>query len=129
MTDADEIRATLARFCQLIDDRRLDEWGELFTADVVYGRADGTVLRGRDDVRDTIARGYPDGWMKHMIVNSLVEVAGDEARVSSDCMVLGPTADGPPVVRSLSRMVQRLVRSDRGWLIAEHGQTAIGRPR
>ncbi|MDZ7731882.1 MAG: nuclear transport factor 2 family protein [Acidimicrobiia bacterium] len=36
MSDHDEIRAVLARYCQLCDDGRFDEIGELFTEDATF---------------------------------------------------------------------------------------------
>jgi uncharacterized protein (TIGR02246 family) len=78
------VRRTLVEYCQTLDDGRFDEWIDVFTDDVVF-LVMGRRLQGRAELRAFIeptqqaeARG------RHMLSEPLVEVDGDEARVSTD---------------------------------------------
>jgi hypothetical protein len=54
LSDDDEIRRTFAEFCQFLDDRRFEDWANLFTEDAVFNR-----LSGRATI--TCSAGAPDG--------------------------------------------------------------------
>jgi len=68
MTDVDEIRNTLARFCQCLDGRRFEEFSQTFTAEASFndrvGRATilpWTIRVGR--YTDELARQPTGGWL------------------------------------------------------------------
>jgi 3-phenylpropionate/cinnamic acid dioxygenase small subunit len=78
------VRRTLAAYCQTLDDGRFDEWIDVFSEDVVL-MVMGHRLEGRPAVRAFIeptqqaeARG------RHMLSEPLIDLDGDEARVTTD---------------------------------------------
>ena len=58
--DEDQIRRTLAEYCQLLDDGRFDQWADLFTEDARLVLL-GQVTTGRDAIRDYMMGVQPDG--------------------------------------------------------------------
>jgi hypothetical protein len=75
-----EIRQLRARYCFLLDQRRIDEVVELFTEDG-YFQGLG-IAQGREGLRQFFAEQVPlmaeDMW--HFIGNETIEIDGDEAR-------------------------------------------------
>ena len=115
MTDADEIRNTLARFCQFLDDRRFEEWSQTFAEDGAFGERVG---------RDTILRWIQGGELatrpelkrKHAVMNAIVEVDGDRATSTSDLVMFDQVGDGPWTIR-VGRYTDELARQPDGrWL-------------
>ena len=94
--DQDQIRRTLAEYCQLLDDGQFDQWADLFTEDarlVLLGK----VTTGRDAIRDYMMGVQPDGSRGlHMTANSVVDADGDSATATTDYMFLRPSAPVPP---------------------------------
>ena len=94
----------LARFIQLRDDKQFDAWSELFTDDAVFTY--GIVrLEGRPAIREHVALLRRDKG-KHLCFNSVIDVDGDRAFVTSDFAKLDPAEAeralslAPPVVMS-----------------------------
>ncbi len=112
--DEEEIRRTLTRYCQLCDDGRFAEWGELFTSDArfwVMGRAH----EGRDAIRKFIEAGLPpERRGKHVAVSPLIVVDGDEARAWTDFVFVGQAGDGLAVT-SAGRYHDHLRRDGDRW--------------
>jgi hypothetical protein len=62
----------------------------------------------------------PPAFRKHVIVDPVVVVDGDEAEVDSYWILLHREAtDGTPVLAAFGRSHDRVVRLDGRWLIAE----------
>jgi hypothetical protein len=118
MTDEEAIRRLLARFIQLRDDKRFDAWSELFTDDATFTY--GTVmLKGRAAIVDHVAMLLARDEGKHLCLNSIIDVDGDRALVSSDFVKLDPGASGRGlVIGTAGRYVDELVRMDGSWFIA-----------
>lgn len=55
MTDEEQLRRVLARFVQLRDDKRFDEWVECFHEDGVFEYGQHRLV-GRRAIRDHVAR-------------------------------------------------------------------------
>ena len=118
MTDEEAIRRLLARFIQLRDDKQFDAWSELFTDDAVFTY--GIVrLEGRQAIREHVASLLARDEGKHLCLNSVIDVDGDRAFVSSDFAKLDPAAgEAGFVIGTAGRYVDELVRIDRSWCIA-----------
>jgi ketosteroid isomerase-like protein len=116
VTDADEIRNTIARFAQCLDDRRFKEFSEAFAEDGAFGER-----VGRQAVYDWISKAElatrPELKRKHAIVNVIVDVSGDTATSTSDLVMFDQVGDGPVTIRT-GRYTDELVRqADGRWLL------------
>lgn len=119
--DHESIRQLLARFIQLRDDKRFEEWSQLFTDDGTF-EYPGARLTGRSEIREHVAELLRNDRGKHLCVNSIIDVSGDSATVSSDVVKVDPadgSAGAPFAVRTMGRYVDRLVCRDGTWLFLE----------
>jgi 3-phenylpropionate/cinnamic acid dioxygenase small subunit len=117
LTDADQIRNTLARFCQYLDDRRFEEWSQTFTEDGSFndrvGRA--TILKW---IQGAELATRPELKRKHTIVNAIISVDGEHAQSVSDLVMFDQVGDAPWTIR-VGRYTDELVRQPGGeWLIS-----------
>jgi len=118
VTDADEIRNTLARFCQFLDDRRFEEFSQTFAQDGAFGER-----VGRAAIFEWISHAElatrPELKRKHAVTNAIVEVLGDRAISSSDLVMFDQVGDGPVTIR-VGRYTDELVRQpDGAWLFSK----------
>jgi hypothetical protein len=118
VSDADEIRNTLARFCQFLDDRRFEEFSQTFAEDGAFGER-----VGRAAIFEWISHAElatrPELKRKHAVSNAIVEVLGDRAISSSDLVMFDQVGDGPVSIR-VGRYTDELVRQpDGAWLFAK----------
>jgi ketosteroid isomerase-like protein len=116
VTDADEIRNTIARFAQCLDDRRFKEFSETFAEDGAFADR-----KGRQAIYDWISKAElasrPELKRKHAIVNVIVEVDGDRATSTSDLVMFDQVGDGPVTIRT-GRYTDELAKQPDGrWLI------------
>ena len=116
MTDADEVRNTLARFCQCLDDRRFEEFSQTFAEDGSFGER-----LGRAAIYEWISHAElaqrPELKRKHAVTNVIVEIQGDRATSTSDLVMFDQVGDGPWSIR-LGRYTDELARQPDGkWLI------------
>jgi 3-phenylpropionate/cinnamic acid dioxygenase small subunit len=78
------VRRTLVEYCQTLDDGRFDEWIDLFTTDIVF-TVMGQRLEGRGPLREFIEpTQQADARGRHMLSEPLIDIDGDEARVTTD---------------------------------------------
>jgi 3-phenylpropionate/cinnamic acid dioxygenase small subunit len=115
MSDEDRIRNTLAAFCQLLDDRRFEDWARTFTEDGVFGRE-----HGRAEILRMIQGGElatrPELRRKHTVTNAIIEVRGDRAEATSDLVMFDRVGDAPWTIR-VGRYHDTLARQpDGAWL-------------
>ena len=83
----DAIRATLARYCQYLDDGRFDDWTALFAEDCEF-RVMGLHLVGRDALRGFIEPAQSEEMRgRHLISEPLIDVDGNRAFVGRDLAV------------------------------------------
>src|ERR687887_2251833 len=135
---ADEVRAllderavlrTLHAYAHAMDYGHEDAWVDCFTDDAVFDVVE--VVGGRrvhrEEGRGDLARyvaGYPKppSFRKHVMVDPLVDLTGDEASVAAYWLLLERhDIHGTPVVAAFGRYRDRLVRSpsDGRWRIAD----------
>jgi 3-phenylpropionate/cinnamic acid dioxygenase small subunit len=117
----DQIRRTFAEFCQYLDDRRFEDWANLFTEDAVFNRlttraAILSMIQGAELASE------PDLSRKHVITNSIIDVDGDEAHAKSDLVMYDRHGDGPWTIR-MGKYDDRLVRQGDRWLLANRQLT------
>lgn len=80
-----------ARYAQLWDDRRYDDWIELFVEDATFDWR-GRILRGREKIQHVIGRGNaarPPGPGTHITTNILAHRHGDDILALADFAYLG----------------------------------------
>ncbi|MGH9188295.1 MAG: nuclear transport factor 2 family protein [Acidimicrobiales bacterium] len=108
--DEEGIRQTLARYCQLCDDGRFEEFAALWTDEAVFSVPGRDAVVGRGAIRAFMEKAQPpERRGKHMCSNSIIDVQGDEARVVSDYVfVAGP--GGAYTITSAGRYHDRIVR-------------------
>ncbi|MGD0394273.1 MAG: nuclear transport factor 2 family protein [Acidimicrobiales bacterium] len=125
--DEDQIRRTLSEYSQRCDDGRFEEWADLFTEDARFVLS-GQVTEGRDSIRTLMeAMMPPERRGQHVTSNSLVDVDGDSARVSTDYLFVRPTPEGPTIVAA-GRYDDVLARQGHRWRFRERAITMLGAP-
>jgi hypothetical protein len=129
MTEHDDVRAltardaigrVIARYGQLLDDHRWDEFGELFTEDGVWRTADVT-LATRPAIVDGLRgmQGPKPGPVKHLSFTPIIDLeSSTSARASTDFAVLHFTHGAWSVV-SGGRYHDHLVVDGDTWRFAE----------
>ncbi|MBP16770.1 MAG: DUF4440 domain-containing protein [Acidimicrobiaceae bacterium] len=119
----DAIRATLARYCQYLDDGRFDDWMNLFTEDCEF-RVMGRHLVGRDALRGFIEPAQTEDMRgRHLISEPLMEIDGDHAKVTTDYAFVGRDL----AVQSSGRYHDILVCDDDGeWRFLEREIVFVG---
>jgi len=115
---AEGVRATIAAYCQALDDGRTDDLVALFTAD------GSSTLPGMDPVVGTEALHalyqtvVPDGPQRHLVVNTLVTAdRGDEVEAFSDLVFL-KLLGGAWAVPLVGRYADVLRNVDGRWRFA-----------
>jgi len=124
------IRAQVQRYFFGLDTRDVEVVLSTFTGDVTLRYMDGAlVMRGLDEARDYFAghRGPTHLGITdligstHLLANSAIEVAGDEAtcRLAGLVFHRGRLNDRDVLVQRGLRYEDRLVRTEGTWLVAE----------
>lgn len=115
MTDKDEIRELLARYCFALDDGRYEEMALLFTPDGVWETAFGTG-RGRAGIVAQAKSITTDPRPRriHLTTNIVVDVDGDSATARSNWMMFQNTPQGP-AISSGGAYEDHLVKVDGTW--------------
>ena len=118
--DSIAIQQLHARYCQLIDDLRLDDLGRLFLDDAIWEAAP-LRFEGRPAIVAGFAQIEPPrpGMVRHITFNPVIELSGDEAHVWADAMALQVAAPGEasPVV-AVGRYYDVLKRDRGQWRFA-----------
>jgi 3-phenylpropionate/cinnamic acid dioxygenase small subunit len=115
-SDFEGVRRTIAQYCHLVDDARWDEWTQLFTADATFSVL-GRTMKGHEELKTFISASLYPGAGKHVTVNTVIDVDGDEARSVSDFVYVAPEGDGFKIMTA-GRYTDRLVREGDRWLFA-----------
>lgn len=125
VSDHDQIRSTLARYCQHCDDGRFDAFADLFTDDATF-TVMGTTQTGRQQIATWMAEVQPpEARGKHVISEPFIELDGDSARAATDYLFVGRTHDGLAVT-STGRYLDELRRGPGGWQIAAREIVFLG---
>ena len=125
MTEVEQIKQTLARYWQYLDDRRATEWLDLFVDDAVLQYQE-VVMRSRRELEPIAAdlKNHTPG--KHLSSNEIVEVDGDNATAHSDVVFLEPNADGTVKIRFYGRCDDTLRRDGSVWRFTSRSITFQG---
>jgi 3-phenylpropionate/cinnamic acid dioxygenase small subunit len=127
LLDERAILRTLHEYAHAMDYGLEAAWVDIFTADAVFDVVEivGGRRVHREEGRGELARyvaGYPKPpqFRKHVIVDPVVDVEGDQARVEAYWVLLERHDEhGTPVVAAFGRYQDRLIRTDGRWRIAE----------
>jgi hypothetical protein len=116
-SDEEAIRKVLALLCQLRDDDRYDEWIKLFAEDGTFDYGVG-VFAGRDAILGHVVEHFP-AYGKHLCLNSVIDVSGDQAAVVSDFAKLHPIESerGSFCIAASGRYNDTFVRAGDRWLL------------
>jgi 3-phenylpropionate/cinnamic acid dioxygenase small subunit len=123
----DGIRDVLARYCQLCDDGRFDEWARLFTDDATFSVM-GETRHGPADIQAFIEAGMPPEVRgKHMCANTVIDLdeSGASADAATDFVFVGRVA-GKLAITQAGRYLDRLVRVGDGWRFASREIVFLG---
>lgn len=114
--DEEQIRRTLAEYCQHLDNRRFEEYAGTFT--------EGGVLdthNGRAAILAWIKEGAlatrPELRRKHATTNLVIDISSDTAHVQSDCVMFDAIGDGPWAIINQWRFDDQMQRVGDRWLI------------
>jgi len=115
MSDKDEIRELLARYCFALDAGRFEEMAALFTPDGVWETAFGTGT-GRAGIvaQATSISVEPRPRRVHLTTNIVITLAGDTATALSNWALIQNTPAGP-AIGSGGGYSDRLVKVDGRW--------------
>jgi ketosteroid isomerase-like protein len=126
--DIEEIRQLLARYGHLGDSLDASALVECFTEDCVVD-ANGVRYVGHDGIRESLEAYrpiYAVTPLRHVTVNVVIDVNGDEAEANSYFMLIA-TGTAPSVWR-MGTYRDRLRRVDGRWLLRERVATSDGGP-
>jgi 3-phenylpropionate/cinnamic acid dioxygenase small subunit len=117
MSDKDEIRELLARYCFALDAERFDEMAALFTTDGVWETAFGTGT-GRDGIiaqARSIASGERPRRV-HLTTNIVIDIIEESVATVQSNWVLFQNSDKGPMISSGGGYFDRLVKQGGQWL-------------
>jgi len=80
LQDLEEIRALTHAYAHYVWQKNVEGIVSLFAPDGAMDMGDGTVLRGREALREAYARTFADQDFFPFVHNHLVEIEGDRAR-------------------------------------------------
>ena len=113
------VRRTLSEYCALVDAGAFDPWSQLFTSTAVLKGNGDVIAIGRDAILRWVAEAVPSrAGGKHVTVNSIIQVSGGVAAVSSDFIFLKPSVEGP-VFAAAGKYADKLVPDHGRWRFAE----------
>lgn len=116
---ADAVRNTVGRYCQFLDDGRIDDVAALFAEDGVLDiAAFGIRQAGRAAIAAQLRQTSRPGVKGvHSTFNPIVEVSGETATGSFDYVWID--FEGAPRIGLGGRYVMSFIAGDHGWLIRE----------
>jgi SnoaL-like domain len=112
-----EIQRLIALYGQLLDDLRLDEWGELFTEDAVWSLP-GVSFRGRAEIVKRVGAMEPKekGHVKHLAFTPIIEFEGEHrASAWTDLLALTKSADGVWTTAAVGRYYDTMEYAGGRW--------------
>jgi hypothetical protein len=115
------IQDVITLYGQLLDDLRMEPWGELFTESAVWAMP-GVVLEGREAIIRGVRAMEPasPGYVKHLAFTPLIRFDGkDRARAWTDLLFLTRDSfDDPWKTAIVGRYCDQFVASGAGWQFA-----------
>jgi uncharacterized protein (TIGR02246 family) len=121
-----ECAKLVRKYARLADGDDVDGFVGLFTADGVWGRADGTAIEGREAIRRAYSSRPRRGPSRHQLLGVSVEFIGaGRAEGVSTALVVKSEGSGGKQVHVLS-YADRYEQSDDGrWLIAARSSEVL----
>ena len=113
VSDEIAIRNLISSYAHAADDGDGDALAELFTGDGVLGSL-GLEIEGHDKLAALI-KGIYDANLKHLQLNSVINVDGDSAHTVSDLMVQAVVPDAGWQTIAQGRYHDDMVRTVGGW--------------
>jgi hypothetical protein len=123
LEDREAIRLVLRDYGRLLDERKFDEFGQLFAADGEY--ISGNTTRGPVAIAESLRRIMTANSMGlaepnfHVLFNERIELHGDRADATSQSFFVAPGADAAPQIIMMASYVDSLVRTPQGWKFAK----------
>lgn len=124
--DEGAIREVIALYGMLLDDRRVEEWLDLFAPDAEFSQC-----KGHEQIADAIVGGQASLGNKHLACASIVRVDGDAALAWTDGLGMvdaGDTGSGPGYTLYPLRYYDRLRRMDGRWKFIRRDVQLPGQP-
>ena len=119
LEDREAIRLVLRDYGRLLDERRFDEFGQLFADDGEY--VAGTTTRGPKAIAESLRRTFAGNSLGlaepnfHVLFNERITLAGAKAVASSQSFFVAPGADGAPRIVMMASYQDELVKTANGW--------------
>ncbi len=127
MDDYEAIRRLIALYGQLLDSKRFDDWGRLFTPDARF-RVWDRCHEGREAIQREIGGMQPATPGLHVVLQPVIELEGsDRARAWTDLSAFATTEQGI-MIATIGRYHDRLVKDPAGarWRFAERTLVMAG---
>jgi hypothetical protein len=116
MSDEEAIRRVLAQMCQFRDSGRYDLWIQLFTPGGSFSYINND-LSGRDAIYAHVTEHFPPKG-KHLCLNHIIDVSGDQATSVSDFVKIEPRNEAGYTVVATGRYEDRFARGNDGWKVS-----------
>jgi hypothetical protein len=123
LEDREAIRLVLRDYGRLLDERKFDEFGQLFAEDGEY--LSGGTTRGPMAIAEGLRRTFTANSLGlaepnfHVLFNERIELHGDRADATSQSFFVAPGPDGAPQIIMMASYVDSLVRTPQGWKFAK----------
>jgi 3-phenylpropionate/cinnamic acid dioxygenase small subunit len=127
MSAHDDIRYLVARYSSLWDDRRFDEWIQLFTPAAVFDWR-GHLAHGPVAIQRMIGEGNTDRPTEpdsHIMANPIIDLGEHTARVVSDFLYVVARQGRYNIVHA-GRAYDQLVVTPQGWRFAARAVRFLG---
>ena len=119
------IRRLMALYAQLLDSRRLDEWGELFTFDAIF-QVWGQTWTGRNEIVKAIGGMQTEHPGKHISLTPVIDLLGSgRARAWTDLSAFASAKDGITIA-TIGRYHDELVFQGGRWRFARRAVVMPG---
>lgn len=120
LADRIEIADLFSRFARLLDEKRWDDAGTVFTDDVTGHSPRSGEIRGLAELVAFMRQAEVEGERtQHLTTDLLVDVDGDRAAAAANSLVFFYRAGQAPHVTSGLRLAGTAVRTPAGWRLSE----------
>jgi uncharacterized protein (TIGR02246 family) len=116
LVDRFAIQDLCARYCHTIDSQDSEGWAQCFAPDGIF-EFDGWAIRGREALKQYAEVHAQVMRCRHMTLNHLYEIRGNEATGTSTTVVTLATEGGYKIFGQ-GAYTDRLVKQAEGWRIA-----------
>lgn len=126
LSDEREIARGLAVFARILDSKRWDRLGEVFSETLTFDYGDGIVQQGMIALNSQMRRYLDDcGPTQHFIGSILIDVTGDSAVSQAYIQARHQRPDQPlgPILDATGEYVDTWTRSPAGWRISHRKAT------